>query len=97
MMFSALMDAAPTIIKLLVFYVLFLTLFGIFGTKLLKGTYYRCKGLSVHETAKVIERSDCFDMGGDWINNDIHFDNILQAVSTLFQVGTSEGLLNLLE
>jgi len=40
---------------------------------------------------------DCFDYGGSWVNNDYNFDNILNALITLFVISTTEGWVNLLD
>jgi len=34
--------------------------------------------------------------GGIWINNDQNFDNIIQAIMTLYQVSTTEGWVNVM-
>ena len=34
---------------------------------------------------------DCINFGGDWINNDYNFDNIAEAMKTLFVMSTTSG------
>ena len=34
---------------------------------------------------------DCFDYGGDWLKLEVTYDNLLQAVSHLFELSTSIG------
>lgn len=34
---------------------------------------------------------DCLTQGGDWVNAPANFDNTLLAMSTLFQMTTTEG------
>ena len=39
----------------------------------------------------IITKNDCLNDGGEWVNSDQHFDNVIDAVSTLFQMATTEG------
>lgn len=34
---------------------------------------------------------DCLNFGGEWVNNDFHFDNTLRSVLTLFCLQSTEG------
>lgn len=36
-------------------------------------------------------KQDCFDYGGDWLNNDYNFDNIMASMLNLFVLSTTEG------
>ena len=40
---------------------------------------------------------DCMDYGGDWIRDDSNFDNIAQAMSTMFKVAMTEGWLQIMQ
>ena len=49
------------------------------------------------ELQKLINsKNDCFNNGGDWINKDNNFDNIFNAMVTLFIIATTEGWLGLM-
>jgi hypothetical protein len=39
---------------------------------------------------------DCYDYGGNWINEDYNFDNVLNAMVTLFVIATTEGWIDLM-
>ena len=39
----------------------------------------------------IVYKEDCFDYGGDWVNSDFPYDNILQSLFNLFIISTSEG------
>jgi len=39
---------------------------------------------------------DCIDYGGDWIIRDSNFDNIFEAMSTMFKVSLTEGWLDIM-
>ena len=49
--------------------------FGLIPVKYLKGKFYKC--VNVHDITLVKTKFDCFDIGGDWINSDFPYDNIL--------------------
>ena len=38
-----------------------------------------------------LDKYDCYDYGGDWINSDIRFDNIYDSVFSMYQIGTGKG------
>ena len=66
--------------------------YGVFGTKLLKGKLYSCNGLSeeiIHH--HVHTRLDCFDYGGSWVSEILSFDTISDSLCMLFVTATSEG------
>lgn len=91
---QALISALPNILRLLFFMVIFLITFGVFGMAYKKNTYYSCFNVNLEEDPNLIKtKIDCFDNGGDWVNADMHFDNIFAALATLFQVASAEGWL----
>jgi len=90
----------------LVFCLLFFFLFGIFGVSYLKGAYYYCitDHINIPDVNlygminwKIIDTAqDCMDNGGDWIVKDSNFDNIFEAMSTMFKVSLTEGWLDIM-
>jgi hypothetical protein len=42
-------------------------------------------------SSEVLTKIDCFDYGGDWIQADFHWDNIISAIYNLFIIATCEG------
>ena len=86
----------PDIISLWLFYLMNLFFFGVIATKYLKNTLDYCSGLNEEALKNVITISDCFDYGGDWIKNDLSFNNIFDSLSTLFQISTTEGWMELM-
>ena len=44
----------------------------------------------------VYTKWDCFNWGGSWINQDETFDNVAEAISTLFQMSTTEGWIDMM-
>lgn len=88
---TAMFAALPNLLRILVFSVFFLLMFGLFGMTFLKNSYYYCATITEEIHLQIHHKSDCFDFGGDWILSEMHFDNIFSALATLYQVATSEG------
>jgi len=89
----SLINAIPDIGNVLVVSALFLLLFAILGTNLYKGTFYRCHTEMIpdHLIPLIVDKFDCMDYGGDWLNEDQHFDDVPSSIVTLFNVMTTEG------
>lgn len=68
---------------------IFFLLFGIFGVTQFKGTYFYCD-------VEASDMHECFDVGGSWVNKDYNFDNVLNAMITLFILATTEGWIDLM-
>ena len=72
--------------------ILFFLLFGIFGINYFKGTFYHCFDDNIPATSLLINNKwDCLNLGGEWVNADRHFDNILDGIRTLFEMSSTEG------
>jgi hypothetical protein len=39
---------------------------------------------------------ECLNLGGTWKNADSHFDNMAEAISTMFQMSTTEGWIDVM-
>jgi hypothetical protein len=89
----SLINAVPDIGNVLVVSTLFLLLFAILGTNLYKGTFYRChtENIPAELIPRIKDKFDCMDYGGDWVNEDQHFDDVPSSIVTLFNVMTTEG------
>ena len=94
---ESIIQVFPNFIKLIIFTIVIFLCFGVFLMKYLKGSFFHCVGLTFLDTKffieNIISRENCFDFGGDWINKDNNFDNILNSVGSLFEIATSEGWL----
>jgi len=95
---NSLFKSIPNMINLTIFCLLFFFLFGIFGVNYFKGAYYSCDMDHIEEEFQelIVDRSSCFDYGGDWLRGDSNFDNIGEAMSTMFKVATTEGWLDIM-
>ena len=64
-----------------------------------KGTFYTCRMSTISGPDPVTDqfseyidnKLDCINMGGIWIRDDNNFDDVLQAMLTLFQMAITIG------
>jgi hypothetical protein len=76
----SLINAIPQIINALVIALLFYVLFAIFGTTYFKGRFFSCLTDNIEDLSSstvIVNKWDCLNSGGDWINSIMNFDNIL--------------------
>ena len=94
---ETLFKAIPQVLQTFAFFSIFFLVFSVVGIKSLKGTHSECSGIA-HQIIDdfVFTRSDCFDWGGVWLPKDLNYDNLAQAMATLFQVSTTEEWLDTL-
>jgi Ion transport protein len=77
--------------------ILFFIIFGVIGVSFFKGKYYECLTEGVtqiegYESIFVLETKwDCINTGGEWRRMYYNFDNIYQAMSTLFIMANVGG------
>jgi len=81
---GALMTSLPSMTNVLLVCMLLLLIMAIMGVNLFKGTFYSCGGLSFEATLLIDTMQDCVDAGGSWENEDINFDNVMNAIMCLF-------------
>ena len=93
----ALFMAIPNVLYVLVVAGLFFAIFGMTGVNMFKGQFYRCNGIEDPDILDLVDtKHDCLNLGGVWINSDVHFDNIFAASITLFEIATPEGWVDLM-
>lgn len=94
---NALLASLPSMTNVLLVCSLFILIFSIMGVNFFKGSFYFCdtdySKLPVVEldVSNVTTMQDCLDKGGAWVNQNSNFDNCIDAMSTLFQMTTTEG------
>jgi len=84
---NALLSTVSAVGNVMLVGFLLLLMFAVMGINLLKGSLYSC---SIGGD-NIVTKQDCLDAGGSWNNNDSNFDNITQAMRTLFILCTTEG------
>ncbi|CAK91591.1 unnamed protein product (macronuclear) [Paramecium tetraurelia] len=90
MSINALFNSLSQMMNIALVCLIFFLLFGIFGVTQFKGAYYYC------DISEVNDKLECFDQGGSWQNKNFNFDNVLNAMITLFVISTTEGWINLM-
>lgn len=71
----------------------FFIIFGILGVQLFKGTFYHCIGENV---TAVIDKNDCLNHGYEWKNEKYNFDDLVQALMSLFVLSSRDGWVNIM-
>lgn len=87
MIVIALLDAAGSIVNVIIVVLVVWLMFAIFAVNTYKGTFFYC---SVEKYAYQDEYV-CIEKGGEWLRYDSNFDDIGQAMMTLFVVASKEG------
>ncbi|XP_073707811.1 voltage-dependent T-type calcium channel subunit alpha-1I [Garra rufa] len=71
----------------------FFIIFGILGVQLFKGKFYYCVGLDVKN---VTNKSDCLSANYRWVHHKYNFDNLGQALMSLFVLASKDGWVNIM-
>eukprot|EP00958_Prasinococcus_capsulatus_P012482 scaffold1248_cov393-Prasinococcus_capsulatus_cf.AAC.4 len=97
---NALLLSFPGLSNMFVFLGLFWLVFGVLGLSLFRGKFRHCVdalGIRVYDVdtkAQCLARSEAD--GYTWINTRSNFDNIYEAIFTLFEMSTTEGWLDVM-
>ncbi|XP_051994917.1 voltage-dependent T-type calcium channel subunit alpha-1H-like isoform X1 [Xyrauchen texanus] len=71
----------------------FFIVFGILGVQLFKGKFYHCEGL---DTKNITNKSNCLQANYKWIRRKYNFDNLGQALMSLFVLSCKDGWVNIM-
>jgi len=95
---NALVNSVPMLIPLIMFCGMFFFLFGIVGVQFFKGVYYDCitDNIDPKYHDLINYKYECMNYGGDWLRKDSNFDNITEAMLTMFKCSITEGWLDIL-
>jgi len=94
----SLFESIPQILNVILVSFLFFLIFGIIGVNYLKGQYYYCKQTDENQFdgISVTNKWNCNDAGGIWRNYLLNFNNILEAIVTLFTLANRVGWVDLM-
>lgn len=92
---KAFFEAFPNLLVLCIFFSIFLVIFSVFATQYLKGSLIKC--VNYPGNSKINDKWDCLDFGGDWIDEDIRYNNIIISMLSLFQICSCQGWKVLME
>lgn len=71
----------------------FFIIFGILGVQLFKGSFYHCVGENL---TGVVTKNDCDSRKYDWENQKYNFDDLGQALMSLFVLSSRDGWVNIM-
>ncbi|XP_056359472.1 voltage-dependent T-type calcium channel subunit alpha-1H [Oenanthe melanoleuca] len=71
----------------------FFIIFGILGVQLFKGKFYYCDGLDVKN---ITTKADCTNAHYKWVRRKYNFDNLGQALMSLFVLSSKDGWVNIM-
>ncbi|XP_061883383.1 voltage-dependent T-type calcium channel subunit alpha-1I-like [Entelurus aequoreus] len=71
----------------------FFIIFGILGVQLFKGKFYYCVGVDVKN---ITNKSDCLAANYRWVHHKYNFDNLGQALMSLFVLASKDGWVNIM-
>ncbi|KAK5598634.1 hypothetical protein CRENBAI_006774 [Crenichthys baileyi] len=72
---------------------IFFFFYGILGVQLFKGTFYYCVGENV---TTIVNKSDCLSANYEWVQKEYNFDNLIQAMISMFVMYSKDGWVNLM-
>ncbi|XP_068100253.1 voltage-dependent T-type calcium channel subunit alpha-1H isoform X2 [Hyperolius riggenbachi] len=71
----------------------FFIIFGILGVQLFKGKFFSCEGPDIRN---VTNRSECVGPRNKWVRRKYNFDNLGQALMSLFVLSSKDGWVNIM-
>ncbi|KAL7852966.1 hypothetical protein SRHO_G00187510 [Serrasalmus rhombeus] len=71
----------------------FFIVFGILGVQLFKGKFYHCEGF---DTKNITNKSECLQARYRWVRRKYNFDNLGQALMSLFVLSSKDGWVNIM-
>uniref|UniRef100_UPI00398F71E0 voltage-dependent T-type calcium channel subunit alpha-1G n=1 Tax=Pristiophorus japonicus TaxID=55135 RepID=UPI00398F71E0 len=90
---ETLMSSLKPIGNIVVICCAFFIIFGILGVQLFKGKFYFCLG---EDTRNVTNKSDCFQANYKWTRHKYNFDNLGQALMSLFVLASKDGWVDIM-
>ena len=90
---QSLINSLPGIFNLFVFAIMMITLFAILGVNVFKGSFSTCEktNIPIQLQSNILTYWDCIDYGGEWVNADANFDNVINALISQFIIMTREN------
>jgi len=95
---ESIIQAVPQFINLAMISTLALMMFSVLGTTFFKGLFNTCemKNVPKNLVKRIDTKWECIDLGGEWINRPDNFDDVSQAMLTLFTAATTEGWIDIM-
>lgn len=97
---KALLASLPSMANVMLVFALFLLIFGIIAVSFYQGMFWQCQDRWDTEVPidmdMVDTKQDCLDLGGEWVNSKSNFDNVPNAMLTLFIMSSSESWIDIM-
>ncbi|KAM6897418.1 voltage-dependent T-type calcium channel subunit alpha-1G isoform 5-T5 [Xenentodon cancila] len=90
---ETLMSSLKPIGNIVVICCAFFIIFGILGVQLFKGKFFVCQGEDVRN---VTNKSDCLQANHRWVRHKYNFDNLGQALMSLFVLASKDGWVDIM-
>ncbi|XP_053367832.1 voltage-dependent T-type calcium channel subunit alpha-1G isoform X4 [Clarias gariepinus] len=90
---ETLMSSLKPIGNIVVICCAFFIIFGILGVQLFKGKFYVCNG---EDTKNITNKSDCLLAKYKWVRHKYNFDNLGQALMSLFVLASKDGWVDIM-
>ena len=81
---NSFLRALPTLFNLILLVFSFFYICSVFLVNNFKGAFHYC-------TIGSYDKTDCFDVGGDWVNQDFNMDNVWMAMACLLAISTTDN------
>uniref|UniRef100_A0A3P8QKZ5 Voltage-dependent T-type calcium channel subunit alpha n=1 Tax=Astatotilapia calliptera TaxID=8154 RepID=A0A3P8QKZ5_ASTCA len=90
---ETLMSSLKPIGNIVVICCAFFIIFGILGVQLFKGKFFICQGEDVRN---ITNKSDCLQASNKWVRHKYNFDNLGQALMSLFVLASKDGWVDIM-
>ncbi|CAB1418967.1 unnamed protein product, partial [Pleuronectes platessa] len=92
---ETLMSSLKPIGNIVVICCAFFIIFGILGVQLFKGKFFFCQGLEL-QVRNITNKSDCVQNSYKWVRHKYNFDNLGQALMSLFVLASKDGWVDIM-
>ncbi|KAK5604348.1 hypothetical protein CRENBAI_019079 [Crenichthys baileyi] len=90
---ETLMSSLKPIGNIVVICCAFFIIFGILGVQLFKGKFFICQG---EDVKNITNKSDCLQANYKWVRHKYNFDNLGQALMSLFVLASKDGWVDIM-
>ncbi|KAM8889241.1 voltage-dependent T-type calcium channel subunit alpha-1G isoform 4-T4 [Synchiropus picturatus] len=90
---ETLMSSLKPIGNIVVICCAFFIIFGILGVQLFKGKFFVCQG---EDVKNITNKSDCMQANYKWVRHKYNFDNLGQALMSLFVLASKDGWVDIM-
>uniref|UniRef100_A0A3Q4MWH0 Voltage-dependent T-type calcium channel subunit alpha n=1 Tax=Neolamprologus brichardi TaxID=32507 RepID=A0A3Q4MWH0_NEOBR len=90
---ETLMSSLKPIGNIVVICCAFFIIFGILGVQLFKGKFFICHGEDIRN---ITNKSDCVQASYKWVRHKYNFDNLGQALMSLFVLASKDGWVDIM-